>query len=188
MSWQMLAQPAVVSIVVSAITTCLVAPWAASRFSKKNTKELEKNKALIDTISQLISAMEKINAYLFRFEGYAMSTIDVKGYFEPMIDAEFTDRYRDSATELNILVSNASLFWKEHEDYFQEIGDEKIVGEVDRYLKLVGKINRSVRGGINTVASGKKEKVLYPEIPADIFLHEPSVLLGKLRWSLIDKY
>ncbi|WP_203640697.1 hypothetical protein [Levilactobacillus andaensis] len=188
MSWKTFIQPAVVSIIVSAITTCFVAPWAASKFSRKNTKDLEKKKALIDTIGQLIGIMEKINAYLFRFEGYAMSTIRVKGYREPMIDAEFVERFGESVSELTILVSNASLFWKEHEDYFENIGDEKIIKEVNRYLKLVREIRRDVHTGVDDVAGKKKEKVLYPEIPPDIFLFEPSVLLGKLRWRLIDKY
>lgn len=188
MSWQTFVQPAVISIVVSAITTCFIAPWAASKFNRKNAKELEKNKALINTIGQLMDLMEEINSYLFRYESYAMRTIEFRKYRYPMIDVDFIKQYGESIEEFTILTSKTSLFWKENEDYFSAVDDPKVIQEVDRYLKLVNKQEFSIRKGVNLIRDEGKQKVLYPEIPIDIQLYEASIRLGKLRWNLIDKY
>uniref|UniRef100_UPI00403F1587 hypothetical protein n=1 Tax=Lentilactobacillus hilgardii TaxID=1588 RepID=UPI00403F1587 len=67
-----------ISISASVATSCVVGPWASAHLSWKNTKKIQKNKALIDTVSELIGKMEQINSYLFTLDGDAMQQMWIK--------------------------------------------------------------------------------------------------------------
>ncbi|EEI20234.1 hypothetical protein HMPREF0497_0954 [Lentilactobacillus buchneri ATCC 11577] len=180
-------QPAVISIIASAATSCFVAPCVVAYLNRKNAKKSQKNKALVDAISELIGKMEQINSYLFTLDGDAMDQMWSRKYRYPIVNNNFTDKHQDDLTQLNILISQTSLFWKEHEDYFNEIANSEITRFFEDYLKLVRNLTIGIHRAFDEIKEGQKQEVPYPDIPVDIFLHDASIKLGKLRWKIINQ-
>lgn len=180
-------QPAIISIIVSIATSCIVGPWASAHLSWNNTKKIQKNKALVDTVSELIGKMEQINGYLFTLDGDAMDKMWVRKYRTPMVDTEFVNKHKEDLTQLNIFVSATSLFWKEHEDYFNDISDSEIANSFETYLKLVTKILFGLHSAFEAIDEGREQQVVYPDIPPDILLHDALIKLGNIRWKIINQ-
>uniref|UniRef100_UPI00403F2D32 hypothetical protein n=1 Tax=Lentilactobacillus hilgardii TaxID=1588 RepID=UPI00403F2D32 len=110
-----------------------------------------------------------------------------KKYYRPMVDTDFISEHKKETSQLNILVSSTALFWKEHEDYFDDISYPEIVKAFKDYLKLVENISHGLHSAFEAINEGREQKVAYPEIPPDIFLHDAPVKLGKLRWKIINQ-